>query len=71
MSRADLYQSVLRKLSHLPVAYLEDIDQYLSELSEKAKPENKDIEKIMSFAGAWKDMEEEDFEGFMEEVANH
>ncbi len=70
MTRADLYQSVLRKLSHLPAAYLEEIDRYLSELSDRIKPEEekKDVEKIMSFAGAWKDMEDQEFEAFMADI---
>jgi hypothetical protein len=68
MTRTDLYQSVLRKLSLLPASYLEDIDQYLSELSKKVKPENSDTAKIMSFAGAWSDMDDEDFESFMLDI---
>ncbi len=68
MTKADLYQSILRKLSHLPASYLEDIDRYLSELGKKAKPKNSKVDKIMSFAGAWKDMDDQEFEGLMANI---
>ncbi|MEN0004649.1 MAG: hypothetical protein AAF798_10905 [Bacteroidota bacterium] len=68
MASADLYQSVLQKLSKLPVSYLENVDRYLSELGEQAKSENATVDSIMSFAGGWNDMEESDFQDFVKDM---
>jgi len=71
MTGIKLYQSVLRKLGNIPQIYLIDIDNYLTELLKKVeKPKSKNITDIMSFAGSWSDMEEEDFIDFLEETKN-
>jgi len=67
MTGIKLYQSVLRKLGNIPQIYLMDIDNYLTELLNKSeKPKSKNITAIMSFAGSWSNMEEEDFIDFTE-----
>ena len=72
MTETELYQSVLRKLSHIPQSYLEDIDKYLSSLMKKVNlpAPNKKKDAIMSFAGSWSDMKEEDFDDFLVETRN-
>ena len=66
MTETELYQSVLRKLSHIPQSYLEEIDKYLSGLMKKVNPPASNSKKdlIMSFAGSLSDMKEEDFDDY-------
>ena len=71
MTKIELYQSVLRKLSAIPQLYLEDVDKYLSNLlrkTEKTAPNQ--VTAIMAFAGSWSDMSDEDFGAYLEETKN-
>ena len=70
MTYIDLYQSVLRKLSLLPTNYLEEVDKYLSDLTNKTVPPKQQVSDIMSFSGSWSDMSTEEFEGLVEELQN-
>lgn len=72
MTRTELYQSVLRKLSYIPQTYLEDIDKYLSGLMKKVEQPipATNMAVIMSFAGSWSEMKEEDFDDFLAETRN-
>ncbi len=69
MTSVDLYQSVLRKLANLPQGYLWDVDRYLSKLILERKPNDQsNVEQVMSYAGSWEDMPQEDFEDFLVET---
>lgn len=71
MTSVDLYQSVLRKLANLPQVYLWDIDRYLSKVILERKPNKQsDVVQVMSYAGSWEDMPQEDFEDFLVETQN-
>lgn len=71
MTRIELYQSVLRKLSAIPQLYLEDVDKYLSNLlHQPKKTASNQVTAIMAFAGSWSDMNEDDFSGYWEETKN-
>jgi len=72
MTGTELYQSVLRKLSHLPQTYLEDIDKYLSGLMKKVNQPTSanNTAIILSFAGSWSDMKDEEFDDFLIETRN-
>ncbi|MCB0519742.1 MAG: hypothetical protein H6577_16625 [Lewinellaceae bacterium] len=65
MGQVELYQSVLEKLSHIPVEYLQQVDAYLSSLVEKAQKKKGKEKAVKSFAGAWSDMSEEDFQDYL------
>ena len=63
MNQQELYQSVLRKLGDTPAEYLPEIDQFLRQLHREKKANNRD--KILALAGAWSDMNEEDFQDYL------
>lgn len=65
-SQIELYQSVLGKLSAIPAEYLQQVDDYLAMIQAKAKVDK--AKAIMAFAGAWSDMSEKDFAGYLEET---
>lgn len=71
MTGIELYQSVLRKLGNVPQMYLMDIDKYLTGLLKKVEPPKpKNVSAIMSLAGSWSDMKEDDFVDFLTETRN-
>ena len=71
MTGIELYQSVLKKLGNVPQRYLIDIDKYLTGLLKKIEqPKLENTTVIMSFAGSWSDMAEDDFEDFLTETKN-
>jgi len=65
MGQAELYKSVLQKLSLIPVEYLGQVDSFLSALSERARKKKGNKEAIKSFAGAWLDMSDKDFQDYL------
>lgn len=70
MTSMELYQSVLKKLSYIPRPYLEDVDRYLSGVVNRIKKKPNNVAKIMSFAGSWSDMPQDDFDDFLAETRN-
>ncbi len=65
MAKVEIYQSVLEKLSHIPVEHLKTVDDFLSDLFSKIEDKKSNQASIMSFAGSWSDMKQEDFEDFL------
>ncbi|HFA50584.1 MAG TPA: hypothetical protein ENJ95_16375 [Bacteroidetes bacterium] len=65
-SSSEIYQSVLQKLSTIPVEYLPQVDEYLTHLKSKEKYKKLDAKErariTMSLAGAWSDMSDKEFE---------
>ncbi len=64
-----VYRSILSKISHLPLSYLQQVDNYLKGLNqsiEGRKKDNKD--KILSLAGSWNDMSDADFDEYLQEA---
>lgn len=71
MQQAELYQSVLRQLSLLPVEYLKLVEQFVSGLNRRTREKKKNREAILALAGSWGDLSEADFEeirGFAKET---
>lgn len=70
MSQAELYQSILLKLGHLPSASLSEVDAFLSELASKksTRPSSQKRYKarLARIAGAWKDWDEQEFKSFLD-----
>lgn len=65
MVQAELYQSVLHKLSLIPIDYLQQVDNYLTDIQEGIKNKEKNRNAILQLAGAWSDMSETDFEDYL------
>lgn len=63
-----LYQAILQKLNEIPSHYLWEINHYLEQLRQKADKKQDNIDKILSFAGSWADMSDEDFEDYLHEA---
>ncbi len=62
MGQAQLYQSVLRHISLLPVQHLLQVEQYLSDLNRQNFDKQKNRLAILALAGSWKDLSDADFE---------
>ncbi len=65
MTQIELYQSVLKKLSNIPAKDLPQVDRFLSQWGDGPHDKSKNKEKTMALAGAWADMEEEDFQDYL------
>lgn len=61
-----IYQSILLRLSRIPVDYLQQVDSYLQHFSENIEHKKQNQVEIMSLAGSWSDMSEDEFEDFLE-----
>jgi hypothetical protein len=65
-STNNIYQSILHKLSEIPVAYLEDIDSYLEKLTAQTSAPVTNRVRMLSLAGSWNDMDEETFNEYLQ-----
>lgn len=63
--QVELYQSVLKKLSLLPVDSLPLVDNYLSTLAEKNGRKEQNRKAIFELVGSWKDMSDDDFQEYL------
>lgn len=68
MTQIELYQSVLKKLSNVPAKDLSQVDKFLSQWSDQPQSKSKNKDKIVALAGAWADMEEEDFQDYLKKA---
>jgi hypothetical protein len=64
MSQIELYQSVLLKLGQLQIQDLAALNDYLATLTKKQKTRIQQ-EGIAHLAGAWKQWDDIEFEGFL------
>lgn len=62
------YQSVLFKLSRVPVESLAQIDAYLENLMSETQKQRHNREAILALAGSWNEMSESDFEEYLSEA---
>ena len=62
------YQSILQKLSSIPVEHLERVDEFLAQFSQNAQAKDEQRRAILNLAGSWSDMSEEDYNKFRREV---
>lgn len=67
-----LYQSILGKLSTLPVGVLHQLDDFLTELQSttQVEKETNNYQKTMALAGSWNDMSEGDFQEYLTIIEN-
>jgi len=71
LDKENIYQSILFKISAIPVDYLQQVDSYLQELTAKIEEEKAaNRRKILSFAGGWSDMVKDDFEDYLKTAKN-
>ena len=68
MVERNIYKSVLKKLSSIPIEYLNDVDKYLTSLTNNINSKEKNRESILKFAGSWKDISNSDFEDYMKSI---
>jgi hypothetical protein len=71
MRQAELYQSVLRQLSLLPVEYLKLVERFVSGLNQLTQDKKKNRQAILALAGSWSDLSEQDFEDIRSIVLEH
>lgn len=64
MVKVELYKSVLKKLSQIPIDYLQAVDNFLSSLSMKIEKKQQNRNAILALAGSWSDLSDEDFEDY-------
>lgn len=63
----NIYRSILFKISAMPVDYLQQVDSYLKELITEIEAEKEsNRQNILSFAGSWSDMEDDDFDSYLD-----
>lgn len=68
MSAQTIYQSILQKLSIIPVDYLQQVDDFLLQLGEELQSKEDNKLEILSLAGAWQDMPEEEFDDYLRQA---
>ena len=67
LEKENIYRSILFKISSLPVDYLEQVDDYLKELTEKIEAEKEaNRQRILALAGGWSDMNDEEFDDYLD-----
>ncbi len=62
------YQSVLSRLSRIPAESLPEIDAYLETFVPENGSKASNREAVMSLAGSWGEMTDEDFQAFLHEA---
>ena len=60
-----LYQSILLRLSRVPVDYLQQIDSYLKLFSKQIQSKPRNRAQILALAGRWNDMTDIDFQDYL------
>ena len=61
-----LYQSILRDLSRLPADYLGEVEAFLHRIIQEIAAKEQNAQQMLSFAGAWGDMPDKDFEEYLQ-----
>lgn len=62
------YQSVLFKLSRVPVGSLAQIDAFLENFMSETQTKRQNREAILALAGSWNEMSESDFAEYLSEA---
>jgi len=68
MVERNIYKSVLKKLSSIPIEYLDEVDKFLTTLSKDIDSKEKNRDNILKFAGSWNDMSDNDFEDYRKSI---
>jgi hypothetical protein len=62
------YQSILQRLSTIPVEHLELVDEFLAQISQNRQAKDERRQAILNLAGSWSDMSEKDYDEFRRET---
>jgi allophanate hydrolase subunit 1 len=65
-----LYQSILVQLSAVPTDYLQQVDNFLQNLTKEIHQKEQNRNEILNLASAWSDMSDSDFEEYLQTVRN-
>ncbi len=65
-----VYQSILLQLSAVPTDYLQQVDNFLRNLAKEIRQKEQNRAEILSLAGAWADISENDFDTYLKTVKN-
>lgn len=60
-----ILNTILKEIKNVPTNRLEDLYQFMRSLIPKTKKNSALRDKILSFAGAFSDMKDEDYTGFI------
>lgn len=60
--------SIVEEMKELPVGKLEEVYQFVHSLTPKVKKSESKRKKILSFAGAFKDMNNVDYDDYLEQT---
>ncbi|MBP9185947.1 MAG: hypothetical protein KBE91_07790 [Bacteroidia bacterium] len=60
--------NILKEIKDVPVNRLEELYQLIHSLTPKTNKTDNSREKILSFGGAFSDMSDEDYEGFLNQT---
>lgn len=61
----NLYQSILKELSHIPYEHLPQVETMLKDIKKEIDTKKSNREEIMAFAGAWEEMTKSDFQSYL------
>jgi hypothetical protein len=64
MAETKKRNQILKRIERIPVEHLSDIEKYLKTLEAK----NTRKSKVLSYAGVWKDLDDNIFQEFTEEL---
>lgn len=71
LDKENIYQSILFKISSIPVDYLQQVDNYLKELKAEIEAEkDANRQRILSLAGGWSDMDDDSFDSYLDSAKN-
>ncbi|MBK8491415.1 MAG: hypothetical protein IPL49_11160 [Saprospirales bacterium] len=56
-----LYKSILQSLSQIPVAHLQQVNNYLHSFRKSLQAKEDNRSRILALRGAWNDLSETDF----------
>ena len=62
------FNSILKEMKDIPVGRLEELYQFVHSLNPKTKKTEALRKKILSFGGAFRDMNEKDYRDFLNET---
>ena len=60
--------AILKEIKDVPVSRLEELYQFVRSLTPKAKPTDVLRQKILSYGGAFSDMDSDDYDDFLNQT---
>jgi len=60
--------SIIKEIKKIPEDKFEEVHKFIKSLEQNSKKKNSHKKDLMSFAGSWKDMSNEDYKDFVRET---